>query len=80
MDRNVVHLDTPLGEELIEVAVGEVEAQVPADRQHDHPWRKQNPAKADRTMGSGRTWRVLMTPVWLLGSAHSRCNSAGLPA
>src|SRR5512132_4265798 len=37
---------------------------------------KQKPAKADRAMGSGRTRRVLMTPVWLLGSAHSRCNSA----
>ena len=41
---------------------------------------QQKPAKADRApdraMGSGWTRRVLMTPVWLVGSAHSRCNSA----
>jgi Enoyl-(Acyl carrier protein) reductase len=36
VDRHVVHLDTPLGEELLHVAVGQAEAQVPADRQHDH--------------------------------------------
>jgi hypothetical protein len=32
----VVDLDTALGEEFLDVAVGQAEAQVPADRQHDH--------------------------------------------
>jgi hypothetical protein len=79
VDRHMVHLDTPLAEEFLDVAVGQAEAQVPADRQHDHIRREADPAKADRGMGSGRTRRVLMTPVWLVGSAHSRCNSAPPP-
>jgi hypothetical protein len=32
----VVDLHAALGEEFLEVAVGQAEAQVPADRQHDH--------------------------------------------
>jgi hypothetical protein len=32
----MVHLDTPLAEEFLDVAVGQAEAQVPADLQHDH--------------------------------------------
>jgi hypothetical protein len=33
VDRDVIHLDTPLGEQLLDVAVGQPETQVPAD-----PW------------------------------------------
>jgi hypothetical protein len=36
----VVHLDTPLGEELLDVAVRQREAQVPAHREHDHLGRE----------------------------------------
>jgi hypothetical protein len=36
VDGDVVDLDTPLGEQLFDVAIGQAEAQVPADRQHDH--------------------------------------------
>jgi hypothetical protein len=36
VDGDVVDLDATLDEELLEVAVGQAEAQVPADRQHDH--------------------------------------------
>jgi hypothetical protein len=32
----VVDLDAAFGEQLLDVAVGQAEAQVPADRQHDH--------------------------------------------
>jgi hypothetical protein len=32
----VVDLDPALGEELLAVAVGQAEAQVPADREHNH--------------------------------------------
>ena len=32
----MVGLDARLGEQLLDVAVGQAEAQVPADRQHDH--------------------------------------------
>jgi hypothetical protein len=35
-DRDVVDLDAALGEQFLKVAIGQPEAQVPADRQHDH--------------------------------------------
>ena len=31
----MVHLDTTLGEQLLDIAVGQAEAQLPADRPHD---------------------------------------------
>ena len=40
IDRHVVHLDTPLGEELLDVAVRQREAQVPAYREDDHLGRE----------------------------------------
>jgi hypothetical protein len=36
VDGDVVDLDTAFGEEFLDVAVGQTEAEVPADRQHDH--------------------------------------------
>jgi hypothetical protein len=42
---------------------------VPFDRNDLH-------ARRPDRMGSGRTRRDLMTPVWLLGSGYSTCNSA----
>jgi hypothetical protein len=36
VDRDVADLDTPFGEQLLDVTVGQPEAQVPADRQNDH--------------------------------------------
>jgi hypothetical protein len=44
----MVHLDASLGEELLKVAVGRSEAQLPADRQHNHVGWKRKPAKAER--------------------------------
>jgi hypothetical protein len=35
VDRQVVNLHAPLSEQLLDVAVGQGEAQVPANRQHD---------------------------------------------
>jgi len=48
----VVHLDTPLAEEFPDVAVGQAEAQVPADRQHDHIDRETEAGE-----GRARDWR-----------------------
>jgi len=45
----VVDLDTALGQQLFDVAVGEAEAQVPADRQHDH-------VRWEPEAGEGRPW------------------------
>ena len=36
VDGDVVDLDAALGEQFLEVAVGQPEPQVPADREHDH--------------------------------------------
>jgi hypothetical protein len=35
VDRHVVHLDTTLGEQLLDISVGQAEAQVPADGEDD---------------------------------------------
>jgi hypothetical protein len=40
VDRDVVDLDPSLGEEFLDVAVGQPVAQVPAHRHHDHLGRK----------------------------------------
>jgi hypothetical protein len=53
----MVDLDTSLGEEFLKVAVGQAEAQVPADRQHDHIRREaeagEGGARRDRPAGFG---------------------------
>jgi hypothetical protein len=36
VDRDVVDLDAPFGEQLLDVTVRQPEAQVPADRENDH--------------------------------------------
>jgi hypothetical protein len=36
----MVDLDTTLGEQLLDISVGQTEAQVPADGEHDHIGRK----------------------------------------
>jgi hypothetical protein len=36
----MVDLDAALGEEFLEVAVGQAESQIPADREHDHVGRE----------------------------------------
>ncbi len=40
VDSDVVDLDPALGEQFLDVAVGQREAQVPADGQDDHLWRE----------------------------------------
>jgi hypothetical protein len=53
----VVDPDTTLAEEFLEVAVGQAEAQVPADRQHHHLGREaeasEGPSAQGSTGGSG---------------------------
>jgi hypothetical protein len=46
-DRDVVDLDPTLGQELLDVPVGEPEPQVPSDRQSDDSGGKRYPAKAE---------------------------------
>ena len=45
VDADVVHLDPALGKELLDVPVGEAEAQVPADRQGDDLGREAVPGE-----------------------------------
>jgi hypothetical protein len=55
VDGDVVDLDPALGEELLDVAVGQPEAQVPADRQNDDIARgKRKPAKVEPGGVDGR--------------------------
>src|SRR6266508_817090 len=69
-------LDTPLGEQLLDISVRQPEAQVPADRQHDDIGREAEAGEGDRLMGIGREPRVLMPQSACTRLAHSRCNSA----
>ena len=49
VDRDVIDLDPALGEQLLDIAVRQAEAQVPADRQHDHVgWKAE--------AGEGGSW------------------------
>jgi hypothetical protein len=56
VDGDMVDLDTPLGEQLLDVAIGQSKAQVPANRQHDHIGREaeagEGGARRDRLAGA----------------------------
>src|SRR5829696_4911290 len=78
VDGDVVDLDTPLGEQFLDVAVGQAEAQVPAHRQHDHiGWEAEageGGARRDRPAGavSGSHIRSLTAPTALRRTQQSR--------
>ena len=54
VDGDVVDLDAALGEQLLHVAVGQAEAQIPTDRKDDDRGREAEAGKAGRTTGAGR--------------------------
>src|SRR5512132_2668612 len=74
----MVDLDAALGEQLFDVAVGEAKAEVPADRQHDHIRREAETGEGRPCNGIGADPAVLMTPVWLLGSAPQQMQQRRL--
>jgi hypothetical protein len=75
VDGDVVDFDAAFGEQLFDVAVGETKRRYQRTASTITSGGKQKPAKADRAMGLGRTRRVLLTPVWLLGSGHSNATT-----
>jgi acyl-CoA synthetase (AMP-forming)/AMP-acid ligase II len=52
VDGDVVDLDAALGEQLLDVAVGQAEPQVPADREDDHVGWEAEPGKGGPREGS----------------------------
>jgi hypothetical protein len=73
----VVDLDAPLDQQFLEVAVRQPEAQLPADRQHDHLGRE---AKAgEGRMRDETKAGAASSNADSLAAARSRrrCNSAG---
>jgi hypothetical protein len=52
VDGGVVDVDAALAEELLDVAVGQPEAQVPADREHDHVGREAKAGESGPHSGS----------------------------
>ena len=56
VDGDVVDLDAPFGEQLLDVAVGQAEAQVPATASTMTSGGKRKPAKADCGGIGGRDW------------------------
>jgi hypothetical protein len=71
----VVDLDAALGKEFLDVAVGQAEARVPADRDDDHlEWEAEAGEGRSRTGSSG--WAAdLMPAVSPLRQDHSQRNS-----
>jgi len=76
VDADMVDLDAALGEQFLNVAVRQGEAQIPADRDDDDVGWNREPAKADRTMGAGRGRRGLMATVSPLRRGHGERNRA----
>jgi hypothetical protein len=76
VDADVVDLDPALGEQLFDVAIGQPEAQVPADSQHDHVGWKAEAGECG--VCSGRRARVAGcdTAVSLIQGGRSERNSA----
>jgi hypothetical protein len=54
IDRNVVDIDTALGQQFLDIAVGQAIPEVPAHRHHDHIRREAEPSEA--RMFSGFMW------------------------
>jgi len=53
VDGDLVDLDPALGQHFLDIAIGQPEAQVPADRQHNHIGWEAQAARADRVAGAG---------------------------
>jgi hypothetical protein len=66
----MVDLDAPLGEEFLDIAIGQAEAQVPADGDDDHIGREAESVKADRGTGAARGRQVLMPAVSPLNASQ----------
>jgi hypothetical protein len=73
---DVVDLNVPLGEQLLHIAEGQAEAQVPPHPQHDHLRREPEPGEPRRGADARPLRRsILMPPV--SGRSHPpRCNRA----
>ena len=76
VDRDVVDLDAAFGEQFLDVAVGQAEAQVPADREHDHLRWEAEAGERRPCDGGGAGAASSHGDSLPLGLAHSRCNSA----
>jgi hypothetical protein len=54
----VIHVDTALGEDVLQITVRQSVPQVPADRQQDHIRRNRNPANAEGAGTGGLARRL----------------------
>jgi hypothetical protein len=71
----VVDLDAALGEQFLDVAVGQPKRRYQWTARMMTSGGKRKPAKADRLAGAGRGRRDLMPSVLPLERGHSECNS-----
>ena len=75
IQRDVIHHDAPLGQELLEIAVRQPETQIPADRQQDHLGREPIPSESrpsglDREAVATKSHPTSLTPASPIG----QCN------
>jgi hypothetical protein len=66
---DVIDLDAPFGEELFEIAVTQPEAEIPADRKHDHPRAESKPHERRKCLDGrcGTTARLTAAPSSAMG-------------
>jgi hypothetical protein len=77
VDGDVVDLDAALGEEFFDVAVGQAEAQLPADRNDDDiGWEAEAGERRARRIDRRDGRVVLMVGVSPLGPPHGQPNRA----
>jgi hypothetical protein len=62
VDGDGVYLDTTLGEQLLQIAVGQPTAQVPADRDRDHLNRNRNPELGEERLDVNAPASLLNQP------------------
>ena len=73
LDRDVIHLDTALGQQLLYVTVRQAIARIPTHRQHDHLRRKTETSEAgpQRERGSRATTHQPSLPEHVIGQRNS---------
>src|SRR5690348_5326443 len=71
VDRDVIDLDAPLGQQFFHVAVGEPVTQIPTNRNHDPSGAKRNPEKLDLDADTRRRRRRINQACPILSSADA---------
>ena len=76
VDRDVIDLHAAFDQQILHVAIGQVEAQVPAQCDDDHLWREAEPGNPDLAGSHGLGRIDGFTAQVCLDLANAQCNGA----